>query len=242
LAHVVRQQGGKATAPQSKNDAQDGLEDEADVAAVGAVSSMWLGTQGLDDIGRNALPRMRSGLKLQRCTKHSLTNRGTIVKTRESGHGKEIIGPYGRPEVIPADNLTEKQADKEISQEQPRGLLSKITKLGKPTNDYDCHGYTFLNGEKWIDNDQVPAILNDNGYLETQTPAVGDIVIYVFGGKLVHSGVITEVKGGIVTKITSKWGRWGLYSHAPDDVPTRYGTWFPFHTTRPGGHKLRRQK
>src|SRR5688500_18938365 len=86
---------------------------------------------------------------------------------------------------------------------------TRHTNQRKPTKDHDCHGYTFLNGEKCIDNDQLPAILNDNGYLETQTPAVGDIVIYVFGGKLVHSGVITEVKGGIVTKITSKWGRWG---------------------------------
>lgn len=243
LAHVVQQQGGQApTAPQSKNSAHDGLENEADLVAVGAVSSLWLGAQGLSDVARNALPRMKSGLRLQSCTKNSLTDRGRIVKTRESGHGKEIIGPLGRPEVVPANDLTEKQADKEISQEHPPGLLSKITKLGPPTNDYDCHGYTFLDKEKWIDNDQVPNILNDNGYLTTDTPAVGDIVIYIARGQAVHSGKITEVKGGVVTKVTSKWGRWGLYSHAPDDVPTRYGKWYPFHTTRPGGHKLRREK
>jgi hypothetical protein len=75
LAHVVQQNGGgnNSTAPQSKGSAgHDALEEEADVAAVGAVSALWLGTQGsLANIGSHAGPRLRSGLKLQRCSKKS---------------------------------------------------------------------------------------------------------------------------------------------------------------------------
>jgi len=244
LAHVVQQQGGQASsAPQSKDDSHNGLENEADVAAAGAVSSLWLGAQGgLADIGRDALPKMKSGLKLQSCTKHTVTNRGTIVKTRDSGHEKEVMDRGGSIKRVNTPNMTWAEVDELMRREHPPGLLSKVTKVGPPTNDYDCHGYTFLNGGAWIDNDQVPAIIADNEYKETATPVVGDIVIYLSGGEYKHSGVIKEVSGNKVTKITSKWGLWGLYSHAPDDVPTIYGTWKAYHSNRPDGNKLRRQK
>ena len=75
LAHVVQQNGGGngPTAPQSKGVVgHDALEEEADVAAVGAVSALWLGAQGgLANISRQAMPRLRSGLQLQRCSKKS---------------------------------------------------------------------------------------------------------------------------------------------------------------------------
>jgi hypothetical protein len=44
------------------------LEEDADTAAVGAVARLWEGARDtITDAGRNALPRLRSGLKLQRC-------------------------------------------------------------------------------------------------------------------------------------------------------------------------------
>lgn len=239
LAHVVQQGGGNGAGPRSKGDGDhdDSLfEEEADVAAVGAVAATWGGAQGsITEIGKNALPRMRSGLKLRTCKKH-VTNKGTTITTRYSGHERQVLTPTGNVRVVNAPDKTEAEADAELT---ALGLLSKVTKLGPPTNDYSCHGYTFLGGDRWIDDDQVPTILNDNGYVATTTPAVGDIVIYRSGGKIKHSGVITEVKGTTVTKITSKWGLLGLYSHAPDDVPPNYGSWTAYHTTRPGGHRLR---
>ena len=71
LAHVVQQQSGDvAGAPLTKGDANSGaLEEEADVSAVGAVVSLWSGAKSLfSNISRNSLPRLRSGLKLQRCS------------------------------------------------------------------------------------------------------------------------------------------------------------------------------
>src|ERR1700754_1916587 len=70
LAHVVQQGGGAPPTTQSKGEvtSNESLEEEADVAAVGAVSSLWFGTRGaVSNIGRQASPKLRSGLQLQRC-------------------------------------------------------------------------------------------------------------------------------------------------------------------------------
>ncbi|MCI0663747.1 MAG: hypothetical protein L0220_22015, partial [Acidobacteria bacterium] len=143
----------------------------------------------------------------------------------------------GAPPMAP--DVTEGEADAKLSS---LGLLSKVSKVASPTNDYDCHGFVFLSGKGWINDDQVDAILTDNSYSVTTTPAVGDIVIYRNGGAITHSGIITAVSGATVTKVRSKWGRLGLYDHAPSDVPPTYGGWTAYHTTRPGGHNLRQEK
>lgn len=73
LAHVVQQgdAGQSSTAPLTKP--EEGtqtavLEEDADVAAVGAVASIWGGFKdGFKTISKQALPRLKSGLQLQRC-------------------------------------------------------------------------------------------------------------------------------------------------------------------------------
>jgi len=71
LAHVV-QQGGRhdSVAPmQAGTTANNAMERDADHSAVGALASMWQGARGLvAGIAHNALPRLRSGLSLQRCS------------------------------------------------------------------------------------------------------------------------------------------------------------------------------
>lgn len=70
LAHVVQQRGmGSAAAPQAKGDGEiSALEADADNAAVGAVAAIWSrGKAALKDIAANAMPRLKSGLQLQRC-------------------------------------------------------------------------------------------------------------------------------------------------------------------------------
>ncbi len=69
LAHVVQQGGGSSSVPMQKGDAAyNSLEEDADVSAVGTVVSVWGGVKGaLAGIGKNAMPRLRSGLRLQRC-------------------------------------------------------------------------------------------------------------------------------------------------------------------------------
>jgi hypothetical protein len=69
LAHVV-QQGGSTDSTMQKEETESGsLEEDADTSAVGAMVSLWGGFKGgFANIARNAMPRLRSGLRLQRCS------------------------------------------------------------------------------------------------------------------------------------------------------------------------------
>jgi len=72
LAHVG-QHGGGTDAPSIA-----GLEEDADRSAVGAVVSLWAGDAGgaqLDGV----MPRLRAGLRLQRCAGGSAQGRGTVA-------------------------------------------------------------------------------------------------------------------------------------------------------------------
>ena len=88
LAHVVQQSGGSEHAPLNKDDSgsNESLEEEADVSAVGAVLQTWNGLAGnVKDIGKYAMPRMRSGLRLQRCrrdTNVSPQEADTLIRGR----------------------------------------------------------------------------------------------------------------------------------------------------------------
>jgi len=71
LAHVVQQRDTSELASvQTKGGGQsdDFVEDDADRSAMGAVVSLWSrGKMVLADLAGNAMPRLRSGLSLQRC-------------------------------------------------------------------------------------------------------------------------------------------------------------------------------
>jgi len=70
LAHVAQQgEANSSTGPMpSDGSLQNALEEDADTSAVGAVVSLWSATKGwLSDVAQNAMPRLKTGLKLQRC-------------------------------------------------------------------------------------------------------------------------------------------------------------------------------
>jgi hypothetical protein len=93
LAHVVQQgEAVSAAAPLSKNQAEGhDFEEDADIAAVGAVASLWSGAkEGLKNVARNALPRLRSGLRIQRCC----DNRNVTVKYRLFAVSGFNVGSY----------------------------------------------------------------------------------------------------------------------------------------------------
>ncbi len=73
LAHVVQQGGANFSEPMQKGDVgYSSLEEDADIAAIGAVASSRRGAMGaLNDISRNALPRLKTGLRLQACQRRS---------------------------------------------------------------------------------------------------------------------------------------------------------------------------
>jgi hypothetical protein len=79
IAHVVQQSGEAATGSPDTSDYQQ-LEEDADRSAVGTVVSLWGHARaGLNRIAGNALPALKSGLRLQRC---KTTSTGPIGSTR----------------------------------------------------------------------------------------------------------------------------------------------------------------
>ncbi len=88
LAHVVQQAGGSTTtAPMAAGDGSyNALEHDADVSALGAVASIWGMARGsLAGIARNVMPQLRSGLRLQGCTRS--------VKRCPPGKHWDLAGP-----------------------------------------------------------------------------------------------------------------------------------------------------
>ena len=145
--------------------------------------------------------------------------------------GREVeVFDDGRPND---PDVTEAEADAVLD---ALGLKDKVEKKAGPSDAYDCHGWTFTCGKKWINNDQVQKILDDNGYSETTKPKVGDVAVYKdSNGNITHTGVVREVdENGNVVDVESKWGAYGRYDHKPGDVPPEYGTPEYHHTDRPG--------
>jgi Domain of unknown function (DUF4157) len=71
LAHVMQQeQSGMPSGNLELGESERGvLEHDADLSAFRAIGSLWSGVKNfVGDVGRNAAPRMKSGLHLQRCT------------------------------------------------------------------------------------------------------------------------------------------------------------------------------
>lgn len=87
-----------------------------------------------------------------------------------------------------------------------------------PGSDYsfNCHGYTFANGQYWI-NGQVNEILQGDGYkLISGNNYTGARVAY--WGNDVHSAVVNSVDAkGRVISVTGKIGAQGLKVTAPAD-------------------------
>jgi hypothetical protein len=157
LAHVVQQSGGAAAgAPLSKGDiGHDELEEDADVAAVGAVVSVWGGVKGsLTDIGKSAMPRMRSGLRLQGCSdekeKKKKKRSPEFIKLREqfvkegldklNGSGCRFPGGVWR-----YDETYWEHADEGLHVYMPKGITpaEAIDKLFERLSlwDFDCAMY-----------------------------------------------------------------------------------------------------
>jgi hypothetical protein len=169
-----------------------------------------------------------------------------VTDSKKDGAGREV----GEREVVTLDDgapgrpdLTEAQADAAVMREGytvgARVQAGQVVQTGKPTDSYDCHGLPFTGSARWINNDQVQKILDDNGYAKRDAGKVqvGDLVVYRNGG-IRHTGIVTKVAGGNAVEIESKWGRAGQYKHRPQDVPASYGMPEYQFSARANGHLL----
>ncbi|HYC62443.1 MAG TPA: DUF4157 domain-containing protein [Thermoanaerobaculia bacterium] len=107
LAHVVQQSASSPTTSHKKRGANEygSLEEDADRSAVGAVVSLWSGAKGyLADLARDAMPRLRSGLGLQRCFGCSSGDgkKAEEVKEQVAGDAGTTTGDAATEDAAPA--------------------------------------------------------------------------------------------------------------------------------------------
>ena len=126
---------------------------------------------------------------------------------------------------------------------------------GKNNPDcYNCHSYAWDNSQgdpsdphfdprfpKW-DDDPLNNTKNYHRLQFSEPNQVGDRVIYFNedeNGNVVpmHSAIVTQVdKDGSASQVTSKWGQYGVYNHAPRDGPDEYGQDSPVAKDRYGNY------
>ena len=107
LAHVAQQQGGVASGPATKGAANYGsLEEDADLSAVGAMASIWGGVkEGLAGVARSAIPKLRSGLQLQRCNGDTETKQQTPSTPAPEQKPPTPQPPAPAPTQAPAEKV-----------------------------------------------------------------------------------------------------------------------------------------
>jgi len=107
--------------------------------------------------------------------------------------------------------------NKYIPSEYHSDIRSKI----RFNDNYNCHGFTFLNAEFWfeLDNNSVEILISDNGYQACDIADLKDdgvCLYYDYEGNLYHSAKM--VNGTIL----SKFGINHLVTVGEEDILTRY--------------------
>lgn len=116
LAHVMQQRDASSSVSPVKmgDNNYNALEDDADLSAIGAVASLWGDNPEIfKDLIRNTAPRLRSGLKLQRC---GLAARGG-ARIACGAAGKEAVKQGAKQGGKEAVKQAEKQAAKQVGKE-----------------------------------------------------------------------------------------------------------------------------
>ena len=112
-----------------------------------------------------------------------------------------------------------------------------LIRLRSPDDRTNCHGWVFTNGRYWLPTDQIPKILDDNGYQVVAAPAIGDLAVYydASGENITHTAIVRMV-GGDFPIVESKWGWMGVFLHAPEG--SCYGPNFKFFRSARNDHLL----
>ena len=97
----------------------------------------------------------------------------------------------------------------------------------QPTAKFNCHGFAYASAHAWFNS---PRKFQQDDYtlVEFDDVRVGDIVSYFMDHTLMHSAIVEEVSGGVISKLRSKWGKQATVLHRLTEVPADYG-----HPTRP---------
>ncbi len=93
-------------------------------------------------------------------------------------------------------------------------------RLSEASGDSNCVGWVFAAGRYEMQCNDVPAILEDNGYQLVKNPQVGDLVIYRNDEDAVtHAGNVALLLDTNKPLVESKWGAQGVFLHLPEGSP-----------------------
>ena len=143
-----------------------------------------------------------------------------------------LYGPEGRPLLLdsaaarPIENyqgLSLSPAElKEFS-----GLDSwraRVRVRAEATPRYNCHGLCFASRRTTLGEHSLAAVLSEDDYVAIREVDVleGDVVLYLVGSKIVHSGVVVGLKTPERLSqflVCSKWGSWAEVVHILSQCP-----------------------
>ena len=190
LAHVVQQEGAHRAAAGSS-----ALEADADRSALAVAGSLW--TEGTPRGNLSAaLPRLSSGLQIQRCTESKTVKTPTTVPT--TGSQSSSPSASGTPKNMPAGtgmrydrespplpapgNISVKDLKAALDQKVGQGLLTSYAvsgvKAGDPEELYLYHAIALLaNKQRWgSESDLVTSIGAQKGLITVTFDASGNAV------------------------------------------------------------------
>lgn len=183
-------------------------------------------------IYEQAIPESKKSL-LSEAIRQFRQTFGPTVQTTTSG---VLAAPQSISTILTTacgNTVTATIYDSDMSEEAKKRCIEEAkasnpnaTLLSSPTWRYNCHSYAWYSTSStsniyWINNPQP--YINDPHCVEVSRSQAGPstLVVYYEGNTILHSAVIEHVSGSQILCF-SKWGSWGLYSHAIDDVPLDY--------------------
>lgn len=94
---------------------------------------------------------------------------------------------------------------------------------------YNCVGFIFASARVFVPVSEVSTILDGDDYYSINPKQVraGDVVTWSTDKGFEHVGLVVDVKdafGVPQPTILSKWNALGTFLHAPNSVPTDFGT------------------
>src|SRR5262249_54821765 len=137
LAHVLQQRGTSVDPMMKADDGDaDQLEREADRSAVSTVVSLWRGLKGgLAQVSADAVPRLKSGLRLQRCSrKDPVPTAAPQIDATKEAVGKKIAEGMGKANA-PGDEKSGIHYAHNYEKDYP-GSWKEDYKLGLANPDY----------------------------------------------------------------------------------------------------------
>lgn len=106
----------------------------------------------------------------------------------------------------------------------PDEWLPYLQPLEPINTGFSCHSYTFNRRDVWIGSDATASILHSSGFqqIDVSKAKAGDVVVYLKGNELMHTGRVSQVWGERVY-VASKFGLGAVYQHPLQGVPRSYG-------------------